>query len=77
MGVPGAHHFHSMEPWSTNNSHGGALEPTVLSILFLSKSPEKYMMEPWSPAILPLGARSPLKYALETRSPRSLRGPHL
>ena len=33
-------------------------------------------MEPWSTAILSLGARSPLKYVLETRSPRSLRGPH-
>ena len=32
-------------------------------------------MELWSTAILSLGARSPLKYALETRSPRSLRGP--
>ena len=77
MGVPGAHHFHSMEPWSTNNYHGGELAPTVFSILFLSKSPENYVMEQWSPAILPLGARSTLKYALETRIPRSLRGPHL
>ena len=32
-------------------------------------------MEPWSTAILSLGARSPLKNGLETRSPRSLRGP--
>ena len=37
-------------------------------------SPEEHAMEPWSAAILPLGARSPLKYALETWSPRSLRG---
>ena len=32
-------------------------------------------MEPWSTTILPLGARSPLKYVLETRSPKSLRVP--
>ena len=38
-------------------------------------SPEKDAMEPWSTAILPLGARCPLKYALETQSPRSLRAP--
>ena len=36
---------------------------------------EEHAMEPWSTAILPLGAWNPLKYALETRSPRSLSGP--
>ena len=40
-------------------------------------SPEKHTMEPWSTAILSLGARSPLKYALDTRSLRTLRGPHV
>ena len=34
--------------------------------------PKKHAVEPWSTAILPLGARSPLKYVLEIRSPRSL-----
>ena len=32
-------------------------------------------MEERNTALLPLGARSPLKYVLETQSPRSLRGP--
>ena len=41
-------------------------------------SPEKHAMEPWSTAILSLGARSPLEYeALDTRSLRTLRGPHV
>ena len=39
-------------------------------------SPEEHTMEHWRTAILSLGARSQLKHALETRSLRSLRGPH-
>ena len=31
-------------------------------------------LEPWNTALLPLGARSPFKYVLEIRSPRSFRG---
>ena len=38
-------------------------------------SPEKNAMQPRSTGILHLGAWGPLKDALETRSPRSLRGP--
>ena len=60
---------------------GGVAEAQTIAFVFFSNfeswsqwSPEKEAMEAWSKAILPLGAWSPLNYALETRSPRFLRG---
>ena len=80
-GVAGA-----LEPWSPGAlepiilkawSRGAQTIPMAIFSNFERSShwsPEMHAMEPWSTAMLSLGAQSPLKYALETRSLRTFRG---